>query len=176
MWKRHIERMEAAGRKPADDLLLVSIATQRLIHLRSGQERATYVCSTSSRPPSCVQDSGGTPTGWHTVAEKHGVDQPLGMILRGRVPTGICWQDVPAGERDPDNRVTTRILWLAGDEPGRNAGPGIDSYARYIYIHGTNHPENLGRPASHGCVQLSDADVIRLFDDVAVGTAVWIGE
>jgi len=153
----------------------VSIAAQRLVHVRDGGPVASYVCSTSLCPPSCVADSGGTPTGWHRIAEKHGDGQPVGMILRGRVPTGTCWQDLPAAERPGGNLVTTRILWLAGDEPGHNAGPGVDSFDRYIYIHGTNHPENLGQPASGGCVQLADAEVIRLHAEAPVGTAVWIG-
>ena len=68
--------------------------------------------------------------------------------------------------------VTTRIMWLEGLEPGINKGPGIDSFKRYIYIHGTPEEGRIGRPASHGCIRMRNADVIRLFDDVAVGTLV----
>lgn len=167
--------MEAAGGKPARDLVTVSIAQQRLRHLRATGLVAEYTCSTSRRPPSCLEDSGGTPSGWHRVAEKHGEGQPLGMILRGRLPLGTCWQDLPAAERATGNLVTTRLLWLSGEQPGHNAGPGRDSFARYIYIHGTNHPENLGQPQSGGCVLLADTDMVALYDTVEVGCGVWIG-
>ena len=53
-------------------------------------------------------------------------------------------------------------------------GPGFDSLERFIYIHGTNHPELLGRPASHGCVRMANEDVIRLFERVAEGDPVVI--
>ena len=41
-------------------------------------------------------------------------------------------------------------------------------------IHGTNVPESIGKSASHGCVRLLNADIDKLFDMVAVGTAVYI--
>jgi len=59
--------------------------------------------------------------------------------------------------------ILSRILRLRGLEPGRNAGPGCDSYARYIYIHGTNQEHRLGRPASHGCIRMSNRDVADVF-------------
>ena len=60
--------------------------------------------------------------------------------------------------------MLTRILWLEGLEPGVNRGAGIDRRARYIYIHGTAHTRLLGRPASHGCIRMANADVILFFD------------
>jgi len=45
-----------------------------------------------------------------------------------------------------------------------NAGPGIDSYDRSIYLHGTNQEQLLGEPASHGCIRLSNRDVMELYD------------
>ncbi len=46
----------------------------------------------------------------------------------------------------------------------------------YIYIHGTNDENSMGRPASHGCVRMRNREVIELFDLVPVGTPVWIEE
>ena len=37
--------------------------------------------------------------------------------------------------------ITSRILWLEGMEKGINKGSGIDSFKRYIYIHGTSEEE-----------------------------------
>ena len=50
--------------------------------------------------------------------------------------------------------VTSRIMWLEGQENGVNKGPGIDSYERYIYIHGTHEEGLIGVKASHGCIIL----------------------
>lgn len=135
----------------------------------------TYTVSTSLRPPSCIENSYGTPMGLHEVAEKIGAGAATGTVFKGRLPAGYLWRDAPESER-LKNLVTTRILRLRGLEPGRNAGPGCDSYNRYIYIHGTNHPEKLGAPATAGCPVLSDADVIELFEQVPEGSLVWMEE
>ena len=57
-------------------------------------------------------------------------------------------------EENEKNLITTRILWLAGLEPGVNAGGAVDTYERYIYIHGTNHEHRLGAPASSECQRI----------------------
>jgi lipoprotein-anchoring transpeptidase ErfK/SrfK len=65
--------------------------------------------------------------------------------------------------------------------PGRNDDArrftrGLGSAAVYIghglAIHGTDRPELLGRRVSHGCIRLSNADALRLFHNVQVGTEV----
>jgi lipoprotein-anchoring transpeptidase ErfK/SrfK len=58
---------------------------------------------------------------------------------------------------------------------GRDAaGQLVDTKARFVYIHGTNQAERLGSPNSHGCVLLSDGDVVDLFDRTPVGTPVYL--
>jgi hypothetical protein len=46
----------------------------------------------------------------------------------------------------------------------------VDSRERYIYLHGTNHEAELGRPASHGCIRLANAAILELFERVARAT------
>lgn len=96
------------------------------------------------------------------------------MVFIGREPTGQrYWERADAG---PDQRmyVTTRILRLRGLEPGQNAGPGVDTFDRFVYIHGTCHPERFPENLSAGCVILLDDDLIALFDAVPEGSLVWI--
>ena len=50
----------------------------------------------------------------------------------------------------------------------------IDSYVRGIYIHGTSDEATIGMPASHGCIRMINQDVIKLFDNVQIGTKVLI--
>jgi lipoprotein-anchoring transpeptidase ErfK/SrfK len=98
------------------------------------------------------------------------------MVFKARQPTGKLAAEWATPE---DNLITSRILWLDGLESGRNQGTDaegrvVDTRRRFVYIHGTNQSDMLGRPNSHGCVLLSDVDVIRLFDVVPVGTRVLI--
>ena len=50
----------------------------------------------------------------------------------------------------------------------------MDSYERFIYIHGTNQEALMGTPLSHGCVVLRGQDIIRLFETVREGMIVYI--
>ena len=134
-----------------------------------------YTVSTSLKVPSCIADSNGTPTGLHAIADKIGNGQPAGMVFKGRVPTGKHFSEY-RGEAAERNLITSRILRLRGLQPGKNAGPGCDSYQRYIYIPGSNHEERIGQPFSGGCVEMRNADVIELFDRVNKGDLVWIVE
>ncbi len=127
-----------------------------------------FRCSTSRF--GIGQDAGSdcTPLGLHRIAEKIGGGWPVGTVFKSRKPVGYTWQGLPLA------RITTRILWLEGLEPGFNRGGDVDSHARYIYIHGTGDEPALGRPASHGCIQLAADDLIPLYDKLPVGTLVWI--
>jgi lipoprotein-anchoring transpeptidase ErfK/SrfK len=41
-------------------------------------------------------------------------------------------------------------------------------------IHGTNMPTSIGKFASYGCIRMFNADIIDLYDRVAVGTVVLV--
>ncbi len=159
---------EALGIKPAERLLHVSLAHQTLRLFQGEEITADYAVSTGLRPPSNQRDSLGTPRGLHKIAERIGAGQPPGMVFKGRIPTGHHFRELTELENER-NLITTRILWLTGLEPGYNSGGDRDSYERYIYIHGTNHEDRIGQPASGGCVQLRNVEMIELFDRVRVG-------
>ncbi|MBI3885365.1 MAG: L,D-transpeptidase [Opitutae bacterium] len=167
------QKWEALGRKSPERLIAVSIAQQRLLFYEHDVLRQAYVVSTSRRPPSNVRDSLGTPRGLHEIAEKIGAGQPPGIVFQSRVATGRHYRELSAEENER-NLITTRILWLRGLEPGHNAGGDVDTYARYIYIHGTNHEDQLGTPASAGCVQMRNVEIAEFFEQVRTGDPVWI--
>lgn len=160
--------------KLSDNVLLVSIGEQKLWHLLRGNLLASYSVSTSKRPPSCIADSLGTPNGLHCVADKIGGGAPIGMVFRARKPIGKCYWDLSEEENTP-NLVTTRILRLKGLEPGKNSGPGCDTFDRFVYIHGTNHEDRIGSPDTAGCIALRNQEVITLFDSTPEGTLLWLG-
>lgn len=153
--------------------LWVSVSRQRVVVIDGGRVEVEFRCSTAARGVGQREGTRQTPLGWHEVAEKVGDGLAEGAVLRDREFTGKVWQSGAPAEGD---LILTRILRLRGIEPGRNAGPGVDSYARYIYIHGTSAEGELGRPASAGCVRMGNRDVIDLFDRVRVGTPVLITE
>lgn len=161
------------GIKPADRILVVHLGTQSLQFFRHSRLVKSHVVSTSRLPPSNVKDSLGTPRGLHEIAQRIGGGQPPGVVFKSRVPTGRHFSEIPdAGT----NLITSRILWLRGLEPGMNSGGDVDSHQRYIYIHGTNREEFLGGPFSGGCVLMSNAGIIELYEEVRTGDLVWIGD
>ena len=127
-----------------------------------------FVCSTSKFGIGQIAGSNCTPLGLHCIAEKHGDGAPAGTVFKARKPIGHLKDGLPV------ESITTRILWLDGLDPGVNRGGNVDTFARYIYIHGFGVPASLGHPASHGCIHLADTDLIPLFDLLPIGTLVWI--
>jgi len=115
-----------------------------------------------------LQDSNQTPLGLHRIAQKVGAGFPQGTVFRGRKPVGLTWRGMP------DAAIAHRIFWLEGLEPQVNRGGNVDSFRRYIYIHGFSDETTLSRPASHGCIHLAAADIIPLHDWLPIGTLVWI--
>lgn len=126
--------------------------------------------STAERGMGNVEGSFKTPQGIHRICCKIGENAPAMRIFKDRNDTGINWTPDMSG----DNMILSRILRLEGMEYGINRGPGIDSFERYIYIHGTNRESDIGKPFSHGCICMRNNDIIDLFDSVKEGTFVII--
>jgi hypothetical protein len=132
---------------------------QRLAHGRA---------STSRFGVGQSQGSNRTPLGLHRIAQKVGAGYPQGTVFSGRKPVGLTWRGMPEGA------IAHRIFWLEGLEPGFNRGGDVDTFRRYIYIHGFSDESTLRRPVSKGCIHLAAADIIPLYDWLPVGTLVWI--
>ena len=130
--------------------------------------RKNFRVSTSRFGPGQEMNSNRTPLGLHRIAQKVGGGWPLGAVFKGRKFAGYTWRGQPGAA------ITNRILWLEGLEPGFNRGGRVDTFARYIYIHGTGDEPTLGRPASCGCIHVSSAELLPLYDLVPRGTLVWI--
>lgn len=156
----------------AGDVLYVSVQRQRLFHVRGGQLVRSYPVATAKAGLGGQDGSWRTPTGLHRVSEKYGDAVPALGILKDREFTGeLADPDFAGVDKD---WITSRILWLEGLEPGINRGGSVDSHARFIYIHGTANEKSVGTASSMGCVRMRNADVIKLYDQVAVGALVVI--
>ena len=153
---------------------VVDVSAQTLTVLDGARPLARYPISTAARGVGSAEASYRTPLGRHRVCEKFGHAAPLGTVFRSRVDTGAIAPILTEPLDVEEDLILTRILWLDGLEPGLNRGPGIDSRARFIYIHGTNEEGLIGTPASHGCVRMRNRDVVALFDQLAIGAEVEI--
>ncbi|MFA6040301.1 MAG: L,D-transpeptidase [Methylophilus sp.] len=133
-----------------------------------------YVVSTAANGVGCEKDSGCTPEGVHTIRAKIGADAEPNTVFVGRRATGEVFTPELKVEFPERDWILTRILWLSGKEVGKNRLGNVDTMQRYIYIHGTPDQTEMGKIGSHGCVRMRNADIIELFEQVAVGTRVFI--
>ncbi len=162
--------------KDAEPAIIVSVTEQKLLLVKNGEVSKTYPVSSSVYGIGNKAGSNQTPLGTHTISERFGDGAEPGTIFRSRGNTGKIATIYTDKTDSDDDLVTTRIMWLQGMEPGANKGHGIDSHARYIYIHGTQEEGLIGEPASHGCIRMKNQDVIELFNSVPQGTFVEIQE
>lgn len=154
--------------------ILVDIPTQTLTLTEGGRAIRRCAVSTARNGPGERRDSGCTPTGLHRVRIRIGAGCPEGTVFVGRRPTGEVYGPELAQRFPRRDWILTRILWLTGLEAGRNRGGTVDTLRRYVYIHGCPDTEPMGVPLSHGCIRMRNAELMELFDLVAVGTLVEI--
>jgi lipoprotein-anchoring transpeptidase ErfK/SrfK len=95
-----------------------------------------------------------TPEGLYEIQEKE--ENPTWHVPESDWAGSLAGQDIPPG---PSNPIKAR--WM-----GIFEGAGI---------HGTEETYSLGSAASHGCVRMSIPDVEELYDQVEVGTPIFIG-
>jgi L,D-transpeptidase catalytic domain len=175
-----IPTLRRLGIPPTRFLLTVDLSSQTMCAWESEPARELpilnyglmerYRISSSKFGIGQTVNSNCTPLGLHRIAQKVGGGYPPGTVFRGRKPVGFTWQGLPGAT------IVHRIFWLEGLEPGFNRGGEVDSFERYIYIHGFADEASLGHPASHGCIHLAGGDLIPLYDWLPAGTLVWIDE
>jgi lipoprotein-anchoring transpeptidase ErfK/SrfK len=95
-----------------------------------------------------------TPAGLYHIQEKE--ENPSWHVPNSAWAGDLAGQVIPPGPADP-----IKARWM-----GIFEGAGI---------HGTEEVESLGSAASHGCVRMSIPDVEELYDQVEVGTPIYIG-
>lgn len=95
-----------------------------------------------------------TPAGVYRIQSK--AVNPTWSVPRSPWTGSLAGAVIPPG---PSNPLKAR--WL-----------GIDGS---VGIHGTDQDWSLGSAASHGCIRMAIADVIELYERVAVGAPVYIG-
>lgn len=151
-------------KKSVQPKIHISVRKQEL-SLKSGRKKlAAYPVSTSRFGLGSKEGSLKTPTGKFRISEKIGAGMPVGTVFKSRRPVKATRKIL-----QEEDLIMTRILWLDGLDPAN-----ANTHGRFIYIHGTNHEENIGVPASHGCVRMRNADLAELFERVEIDTPVEI--
>ncbi|MBL6663852.1 MAG: L,D-transpeptidase [Flavobacteriales bacterium] len=160
--------------KTYDEILFVSVKEQKMYHIVENTIVKEYHVSTAKKGVGNQKNSDMTPHGLHYIKEKHGDKTPqngrmIGRVFYGQIAT--IYSDTTSSKTDD---ITSRILWLSGMEKDINKGGNVDSYSRYIYIHGTSEEGKIGTPASHGCIRMLNTDVIELYAKIKIGVKVLI--
>lgn len=152
----------------------VCITTQTLDLIEDRLVLHSYPVSTAKNGAGQRMGSECTPTGWHKIRARIGGGQAINSVFVGRRATGEIYTPELSKQHPERDWVLSRILWLGGLEAGFNRYGEVDSTWRYIYIHGC--PDHLlnGKPASHGCIRMRNADMIDLFERIKVGELVFI--
>ena len=157
-------------------IINVSINQQQLDLIHPSGVIKSYPVSAALKGIGQNKNSFQTPIGTHYIRAKIGKDLPALSIFEARRPTGRIWNKEDAESHPNHDWILSRILWLSGKELGVNRLGTIDTMQRYIYIHGTPDESQLGKPLSHGCIRMSNNDVIELFNLIPIGTIVNINE
>ena len=154
-----------------DKYLVVHTSKQKIYLVENNNVCFESFVSTSKNGLGNEDSSFKTPVGLHSVKEKIGYEQPKYTIFKARQPTKLKYdlKNIPS-----EDLITSRIIWLNGMEKGINSGGNVDTYSRYIYIHGTPHEKEIGTPVSHGCIRMKNDEIIDLFQRIEIGTPVII--
>jgi len=120
------------------------------------------------------QGSECTPRGRHIIRAKIGAGCAVNTVFVGRRVTGEIFTESLRQQAPERDWILTRILWLSGSEKGLNRLGDVDTMRRYIYIHGCPDGTEMGKPNSHGCIRMTNHDIVELFDLLPVGTEVHI--
>ena len=157
----------------SDELRIeIDISNQRLYVFQNSAQTHSFAISSSKYGEGSTANSFKTPLGKHSVKTMIGENALKNTIFISRINTKRQADIIESFNDSSDDYVTSRIIWLTGEEPGFNSGEGIDSYNRYIYIHGTHEEGLIGTKASHGCIRMFNDDVIKLYSMIKKGTKV----
>ncbi len=157
-----------------DIFLHISTQFQQLEVIINSKITKTYPISTAKNGTGEKNGSECTPRGWHRIRAKIGNTIPLNGVFIARRFTGEIYNIELQALFPNRDWILTRILWLDGLESGKNRYGNVHTASRYIYIHGC--PDNLitGKPESHGCIRMKNADILDLFNSIPVNTNILI--
>lgn len=154
--------------------LCVDVEQQQLKLMVGDQALSRYAVSTAKNGIGQLFGSECTPLGEHRIKLCIGDGCPANTVFVARRATGEIYDSALACQYPERDWVLTRIIWLTGVESGKNRGGNCDTLRRFIYIHGCPDHEPMGIPISHGCIRMTNNDIMDLFAKVHNGMKVVI--
>ncbi len=127
------------------EMIIINKSSNTLHHLKNGKVYKSYAVATG-------KDSSFTPNGKHKIVVKYKNPAWGGAGVSDPIEGGL-----------PNNPLGKR--WI-----GLSVGGG-GQYG----IHGNASPYSIGKYASAGCVRMHNNEVERFYEEVRIGTPVWIG-
>jgi lipoprotein-anchoring transpeptidase ErfK/SrfK len=140
------------GKQADSTHLVLRLAERRLYLVQDGSEAPV-----ESFPVAIGKEGWETPTGHFQVEEM--IEHPDFLKVDDSIVPVRVIKRIPPG---PTNPLGERWIQFAHGE-GWTMG-----------FHGTPNPELLGRAVSHGCVRMRNADVVRVYERVHLGTPVTV--
>jgi len=159
-----------------NQVIRISLASQRLQLLNNGSVVMDVQVATAKNGAGELFGSECTPRGRHKVRAMIGDGGALNTVFVARRPTGEIFSEKLRIQQPQRDWILTRILWLSGEEVGKNRLGNMDTMRRYIYIHGSPDDQVCGVANSHGCIRMKNQEVMTLFSGIKVGTSVLILE
>lgn len=172
---------------PTEYIILVQAATKTLELWHNQELVRTYPISTGKNGIGQDAGSGKTPLGLHKIKEKIGEGADPLSVFESR----CLMPDIVALPSEGKRYIVARILRLEGLEEGYNKGTRfsvpaalgenpvtcVDSFERYIYIHGTNYASEVGKEDNTaGCICMKPEDVIDLFEIIPEKSLVYVSD
>ena len=150
----------------------ISISEQRLYLFEDNKLIRSYPVSSSAYGEGQVENSLKTPLGMHMIKSKIGTNVSKYHFFVSREHIAQKVKIIHENVDSEEDFITSRIMWLDGLNEGFNKGTNVDSFNRYIYIHGTHEEGLIGKKASHGCIRMLNHDVLELYDLIPEETTV----
>ncbi len=116
------------------------------------------VISTAAAGFSEIPNSNATPRGIFMISNWT-VKADFGGIIKGKKPKDKNVETLQY--KGTEDQITTAALYLIGLEPSNRS-----TYKRGIAIHGTSSEDDIGTPASHGCVRTTNLDILPIYKEV----------
>ena len=111
----------------AETSIQVNISEQRLYLLKFNEVLVSYPISSSSYGEGQQENSYKTPLGNHIIKEMIGSSAAKDTIFISRINTKRAASLIKEPIDTDNDYVTSRIMWLEGEEEGFNKGGSVDS-------------------------------------------------
>jgi hypothetical protein len=153
-----------------DTIVQIRGKQQKLYITNDGTPQKEFLVSTAAKGFSNTKDSGKTPLGLCYISKEINADEKYEIIIGGEgVGKTVGPKEKSTYREGHCAEVLTASLVLEGAEKCNENVKG-----RYVYIHGTNREQYLGKQKSGGCIRVSNDAILELTNLLGRGTYVYI--